>query len=117
MDPISSNDRIVANVKKDEFVPFIDSNGNHDGDVLKVNPNNKPGYGFHVYRMPPGHTTTAHEHIGDEEFLILEGEIVDHDGFKYGPGDIVWLRSGTKHHSYSEKGALIAVYLQADAGV
>ena len=115
MEPIASNDRRVANIRSGTYEPFIVSNGRHDGDVLQVNPGNRTGYGFHVYRMEAGHTTTAHEHIGDEEFLVLEGELVDHDGYRYGPGDLVWLRSGTKHHSYSPDGCLIAVYLPGDA--
>ena len=60
--------------------------------------------------MAPGHTTTAHKHAGDEEFLVLEGELVDHDGHRYGPGDLVWLEAGTTHHSYSPEGALLVVY-------
>ena len=63
--------------------------------------------------MDPGHTTTQHVHTQGEEFLILEGDLVDHDGYKYGPGDLVWLREGTEHYSYSPNGCLIAVYLPA----
>ena len=117
MDPIASDDRRVANIRTGTYEPFVDADGRHDGDVLQVNPSNRRGYGFHVYRMAPGHTTTAHEHIGDEEFLIIEGELVDHDGYKYGPGDLVWLRSGTKHHSYSPGGCLIAVNLPGDSNI
>lgn len=117
MDPISPDDRRVTNIREGAFKPFVDADGRHDGEVLQVNPNNPTGYGFHVYRMPAGHTTTAHEHVGDEEFLIIEGEIVDHDGFRYGPGDLVWLRSGTKHHSYSPDGCLLAVNLPADTKI
>jgi anti-sigma factor ChrR (cupin superfamily) len=67
--------------------------------------------------MAPGQTTIAHEHVGDEEFLVLDGDLIDHDGFRYGPGDLVWLRSGTKHSSYSEGGCLLAVYLPDAKGV
>ena len=117
MKPIAPEDRRVANVSSGTFKPFLDKEGRHDGDVLQVNPYNQTGYGFHVYRMEAGHTTTAHEHIGDEEFLMIEGELIDHDGHRYGPGDLVWLRSGTKHHSYSPDGCLIAVYLPADSKI
>ena len=91
---------------------MLDDDGRVDGEVLQVNPNHELGYGFHVYRMPPGHTTTRHVHEGDEDFLILEGEIVDHDGYRYRKGDLVWLRAGTEHHSYTEHGALIAVFFR-----
>ncbi len=110
MKPISPNRRRVVNLADGEFLPFLDEDGQHDGDVLQVNPNKPTGYGFHVYRMAAGHSTTAHIHAGDEEFLVLEGEIVDHDGYRYREGDLVWLEAGTEHNSYSPEGALIAVY-------
>ena len=31
-------------------------------------------------RMEPGAVTIAHDHAGMEEFLILEGDLVDSDG-------------------------------------
>ena len=110
MQPIDPEKRRVVNIDSGEFLPFYDDQGRKDGEVLQVNPNKKIGYGFHVYRMPPGHTTTAHVHQGDEEFLILEGEIIDHDGYRYGKGDLVWLEAKTMHNSYTPNGALIAVY-------
>lgn len=108
--PISEDDRRVANWNDARFETFLDDDGNPDGEVLQVN-GGKTGHGFHVYRMAPGTTTTAHEHLGDEEFLLIEGDLTDHDGYEYKPGDIVWLRSGTKHNSSTKNGCLLAVYL------
>ena len=110
MKPIDKEKRRVVNIADSTFLPFIDENGGEDGEVLQVNPNKKRGYGFHVYRMPPGHTTTPHVHDGDEEFYVLEGEVVDHDGYRYRAGDLVWLEAKTKHNSYSPDGALLIVY-------
>lgn len=110
MKPIEKDKRRVVNIADGTFLPFTDENGSEDGEVLQVNPNTKRGYGFHVYRMPPGHTTTPHVHDGDEEFFILEGEVVDHDGYRYKAGDLVWLEAKTKHNSYSPDGALLVVY-------
>ena len=110
MDPIAPADRRVANYRTDAFKPFFDDNGAPDGEALQVN-GGRTGYGFHVYRMAPGTVTTAHEHVGDEEFLLIEGDLTDHDGFEYKPGDLVWLRSGTKHNSSTKNGCLLAVYL------
>ena len=116
MDKISVEHRRVANLATGEFKPFLTRDGKPDGEVLQVNGGQR-GYGFHIYRMAPGTTTTAHEHIGDEEFVLLDGDLTDHDGYEYQPGDIVWLRSGTKHHSYSPDGCLIAVYLPGDTKI
>lgn len=110
MKPIEKEKRRVVNIAEGTFLPFIDENGGEDGEVLQVNPNNKRGYGFHVYRMSPGHTTTPHVHDGDEEFYVLEGEVVDHDGYRYKAGDLVWLEAKTKHNSYSPNGALLVVF-------
>jgi len=41
-----------------------------------------------------------------EEFLILEGDLVDPDGTTFGPGD----EAGTHHNSWTENGCLIAVF-------
>ena len=110
MKPIDAQDRRVANLATGTFEPFLDTEGNLDGEALQVN-GGRTGYGFHIYRMAPGTTTTAHEHVGDEEFVLLDGDLTDHDGYEYKPGDIVWLRSGTKHNSTTKNGCTLVVYL------
>ena len=108
--PIESEKRRVMNINQAKFQILFDDEGREDGEVLQLNSSKKLGFGFHIYRMPPGHTTTSHIHQGDEEFLVLEGGIIDHDGYCYRKGDLVWLEAGTEHRSYSENGALLAVY-------
>ena len=116
MDPIAPEDRRIANIRESAFAPFRDENGIPDGEVLQVN-GGRPGYGFHVYRMAPGTTTLPHEHLGDEEFLLIEGDLTDHDGHAYRPGDLVWLRAGTRHCSSTVGGCLLAVYLPDARGI
>jgi|TARA_B110000967_G_scaffold183832_1_gene202782 quercetin dioxygenase-like cupin family protein len=109
MKALSCDDRRVVNIHDATFTPFM-SGDVVDGEVLQLN-NAKPlGSGFYIYRMAPGTTTMAHEHSGDEEFLILEGDLTDHDGAEYGSGDLVWLRDGTTHSSTTKGGCLVAVY-------
>ncbi|MFT4701788.1 MAG: ethanolamine utilization protein EutQ (cupin superfamily) [Yoonia sp.] len=108
---IKPEDRRVANVREGKFVTLL-SDGVADGSVLQLNDAKPLGTGFHVYRMAAGETTIAHKHASDEEFYIIEGDIVDHDGTEYGQGDLVWLRKGTEHTSYSPNGCLIVVYLE-----
>ena len=76
MDPISSEDRRVANLATAEFKPFLTPDGKEDGEVLQVN-GGRRGYGFHIYRMAPGATTEAHTHIGDEEFYLIDGDLTE----------------------------------------
>ncbi len=109
MDPIAESDRLVANVKTGTFLPF--DSAVPGMSVLQVDHDAPFGAGFHIFRMEPGTTTTPHEHTSNEQFFVIEGDIVDHDGVAYGPGDIVCLRKGTKHSSYSENGCLLVVHL------
>lgn len=111
MEAIEDGLRLVANIKSGDFVPFLSETGEMDGEVLQVN-GGKTGFGFHIYRMLPGQRTIPHRHVGDEEFFVLEGDIRDHDGYVYKPGDLVCLKSGTKHYSVSEQGCTLVVYLR-----
>jgi len=112
MKPIAQTERRVANIYTSEFTP-IETHGRPDGAVLQLNTTKRPGSGFYIYKMAPGTTTVAHKHVGDEEFLILDGDLADNDGTQYGPGDLVWLRDGTEHCSTTKNGCLIAVYAEA----
>lgn len=114
MKPIADADRKVANIGTGEFKPFVANDGTPDGEVLQVNPNKKRGYGFHLYRMGPGDVTVPHRHAGDEEFFLIDGDLTDHDGYEYQPGDLVWLRDGTEHSSTSKTGCVLVVHLPGD---
>jgi hypothetical protein len=45
-----------------------------------------------------------------EEFLVLEGDLVDSDGQVFTTGDFVSYRPGTHHNSWTETGCLLAVF-------
>jgi anti-sigma factor ChrR (cupin superfamily) len=64
--------------------------------------------------MAPGARSTPHRHGGAEEFLMLEGELIDNDGTVYLQGDVVWLAPGTEHSSHTETGCLIAVFAEGE---
>ena len=68
------------------------------------------GEGCYAMRMQPGAVTLAHDHAGMEEFLILEGDLVDSDGTVFGPGDFVSYEAGTHHNSHTIGGCLLAVF-------
>lgn len=112
MKPIAKADRRIANIREAEYEPWIDSDGTDSRTaILQLGPQRPIGTGFHVYRMEPGSRSEAHEHTEHEEFLVLEGELIECDGTVYRPGDLVWLRKGTQHTSHTETGCLLAVYI------
>jgi len=109
MKPIPAADRRVANIHDADYPRW--EGGENPAEYLQLNPSRDPCTGFHIYRMAPGTRSDAHEHTGDEEFLVLEGELTDHDGTVYRTGDLVWLRQGTQHWSHTEGGCLLAVHI------
>ncbi len=65
------------------------------------------GFGAYIIRMEPGTETTAHVHTVREEYLILEGDLIEPDGTVLGPGDYVIYHPGSRHSSRTEHGCLI----------
>ena len=109
--PVDPTKRHVVNINTTPFEPMLQSDGRHAGEsALQLGEERKLASGFHVYRMAPGTQTEPHAHIGEEHFLVLEGTVIDHDGFAYGPGDLVCLDEGTVHFSHSPEGALLVVF-------
>ena len=114
MKPIGAGDRGIANIHESRFTPFVFDDGAALGDsILQLNPDQRLGNGFHIYRMPAGMRTRAHRHVGPEQFLVLEGELIDSDGTVFRPGDLVFYRDGTEHSSYTPNGCILAVHITA----
>ena len=70
------------------------------------------GEGFYLVRFAPGAGSTPHEHVGYEEFLVLDGTLTDSDGAVYRRNDFVSLKPGSKHVSVSDDGATLAVFIR-----
>ena len=105
-------DRKIANIHDAAFRPFVYPDGQAFGDdILQLDTDMPLGEGFHVYRMPAGMTTRRHIHNGHEQFLIIEGELIEDDGKVLGPGDLVFYRDGTEHYSFTPNGCLLAVHI------
>lgn len=69
------------------------------------------GAGTFLLRMAPGARSLPHEHTHGEEFLMLEGELVDNDGTVFRAGDYVGFAPGSRHCSVAPGGCLIAVFM------
>jgi len=67
------------------------------------------GQGSYLYKMGAGARSNPHEHLGPEEFFVLEGDLIDSDGYEYKKGDFVSLGVGSKHDSFSPSGCILVV--------
>ena len=113
MKPVASDDRKIANINEVEFKQWVSEGGGDSGQsFFQLNPSNPDGVGFHLFRMAPGTTTDSHKHEGDEEWFMLDGDLTDNDGTRYRAGDLVWMKEGTEHNSYTEHGCTLIVYIK-----
>jgi len=113
MKEIAPAERLVANIYDEAaHQSFVCDGREMPGEtIVQLDTSYPQAAGFHVYRMAPGVTTIPHEHTCDEQFLILEGDLTDNDGFEYKPGDLVLLKKGTQHCSSTKNGCLLAVFI------
>ena len=65
-----------------------------------------------LLRMDAGAQSQPHEHTGFEEFLVMDGELVDCDGSSYRAGDFVRFGPGSKHSSHTPQGCTLLVMLR-----
>ena len=70
------------------------------------------GEGSYLYKMGAGASSNPHEHKGPEEFFVLEGDLIDSDGFEYKKGDFVSFEPGSKHSSHTINGCLVLVFMR-----
>lgn len=94
----------------DDFEPMVmpDLPG-EDVTWKNVSYDEATGQGSYLMIMAPGTRSNPHIHHGAEEFYILDGDLVDHDGFQYHAGDFVSLAGGSRHWSHSPMGCRLIV--------
>jgi anti-sigma factor ChrR (cupin superfamily) len=81
-------DRIVVNAQTTPFLAYdLEGPVQPEMSWLPVSYDRETGQGSYLMRMQPGAVTIEHEHAGMEEFLILEGDLVDSDGSVFTAGD------------------------------
>ena len=74
---------------------------------LDLSYDRETGHGAYMIRMEPGAETTAHKHTVREEYLILEGDLVEPGGLILGPGDYIIYEPGSEHSSRTVCGCLL----------
>ena len=103
--------RKITNPFNVELVPF-----DNYGSVIpgmnwhKITYNEKTGQGTYVLKMDPGAKSLPHEHINYEEFIMLDGELIDPDNKVFRKGDFITFEPGSSHSSYTKNGCLLLVF-------
>ena len=78
----------------------------------KISFDKKSNFGTYISKLEPGTKTLPHIHTGFEEFLILEGELIDSDGKIFKKGDFISYEPNSRHSSYTNKGCLILTFMR-----
>tara|TARA_B100001063_G_scaffold241069_1_gene267306 strand:- start:1558 stop:1911 length:354 start_codon:yes stop_codon:yes gene_type:complete len=78
----------------------------------KISFNEKTNFGTYISKLDPGTKTLQHSHSGYEEFLILEGELIDSDGTVFQKGDFISYEPNSYHSSFTNKGCLILTFMR-----
>lgn len=78
--------------------------------LLPLSRDTSSGEGSYMMRMDPGAESIWHSHARQEEFMILDGDLIDDDGAVFGPGNHVCYAAGTAHNSRTEGGCLLIVF-------
>jgi anti-sigma factor ChrR (cupin superfamily) len=79
----------------------------------KITYSKKNEQGTYILKMEPGAKSKLHEHTNFEEFIMLEGELIDPDNRVLKKGNIVTYEPGSRHSSYTKNGCLILVFMRA----
>jgi anti-sigma factor ChrR (cupin superfamily) len=108
------NKRKITNPFNVKFRPFDNYGTPISGmNWHKITYNEKTGQGTYILKMDPGARSKHHEHTNFEEFIMLDGELIDPDDKVFKKGDIVTFEPGSRHSSYSKNGCLILVFMRA----
>ena len=79
----------------------------------KISYNEKTGQGSYILKMEPGAKSLPHKHTSYEEFLMLDGELIDPDNKIFKKGDYITFEPGSSHSSYTKTGCLLLVFQRA----
>ena len=105
--------RKITNLKKLKFKPFKKYGDPIEGWTWhNISFNKKSNFGTYISKLKPGTKTIKHTHSGYEEFLILDGELIDSDGKIFKKGDLITYGPNTKHSSHTKKGCLILTFMR-----
>ena len=101
-------ERTIVNIHDTPYDPYdLDGPIQDEMKQLAISYDATTQRGIYMIRMEPGAETIAHTHKCMEEFLILEGELIESDGTVLKKGDFCSYLAGTYHNSRTETGCLL----------
>lgn len=106
--------RDLPDTSDDAFKPY-DRYGSPVEGMYWIPLSGEPGGGefeSFLLHMEPGARSKPHEHTGHEEFLVLEGSLLDCDEREYHAGEYVHFKPGSKHSSTAPRGCKLLVILR-----
>jgi len=106
--------RKITNPLNVKFDPFDNYGTSISGmSWHKISYNKETGEGSYILKMEPGAKSLPHKHINYEEFLVLNGELIDSDNKIFKKGDFITFEPGSTHSSYTKTGCLLLVFQRA----
>jgi len=106
--------RKITNPLDVKFEPFDNYGAPVPGmSWYKISYNKETGQGSYILKMKSGSKSLPHKHINYEEFLILDGELIDPDNKIFKKGDFITFEPGSSHSSYTKTGCLLLVFQRA----
>ena len=100
------------NITSENYLPFNRYGNALEGvEWLPLSGGSDQDKEVYIIRFGPGCCSSPHIHQGSEEFLVLEGELIDDDETVFLPDDFVRFEPGTQHSSCSGKGCTLLVIL------
>ncbi len=106
--------RKITNPLNVKFEPFDNYGTSIPGmSWHKISYNQETGQGSYILKMEPGAKSLPHKHINYEEFLVLNGELIDSDSKIFKKGDFITFEPSSTHSSYTKTGCLLLVFQKA----
>ena len=104
--------RQVIETSNKELIPYK-RYGEKTNDLswLAISKDDDSKYEVYLIKFDPGSSSNFHRHNGNEEFYVIDGELIDDDGKIFKTGDYVKFEKGSEHSSYSKIGCKLLVIL------
>ena len=107
------NKRKIINTNHLKFKPFDKYGKPINGWTWhNISFDKEKNFGTYISKLEPGTKTLPHVHSGYEEFLILDGELIDSDGTIFKKGDFISYKPNSAHSSRTKKGCLILTFMR-----